>query len=452
MNKNAPMSQAISSIGQGDLEDLVRRVLAEASRQGAEAAEARASCATGLSVNVRLGSVDTLEQQQDKSLLVSVYIRQCKGSASSSDFSPGAIRDTVRAACTIARHTRADEFAGLVDAGELATTIPDLQLDHPWGLDSRQAIALAGECEAAALSFDPHIHNSEGAGVSRLRSLGAYANSQGFCGGWCGTRHGIDCAVLAGDASGKQRDFSYDIRRNAGELRNASAIGIDAARRSLRRLGARQLPTGDYPVLFDARTASSLFGHFLTAISGGSIYRQNSFLLDRLEQVIFPQWMHIHEQPHLPGALGSAPFDADGVATRAQDFVREGRLLSWALSGYSARRLGLRSTGNAGGVHNLCIDSNAGDLNQLMRQMDRGLLVMELMGFGVNPVSGDYSRGASGFWIEGGEIAWPVEEITIAGNLRDMFLCILAMGDDIDTRGNIRCGSLLLERLSVAGA
>lgn len=452
MTVQIPMNQALPPVLRSDLSDLVQQTLAEATRQGADAAETRASCASGLSVNVRLGAVDTLEQHQDKALHVSVYIRHCQGSASSSDFSPGAIRDTVRAACTIARHTSADEFAGLVDAGDLTSKIPELGLDHPWLLDSGQAIALASACEAAALARDPRIHNSDGAGVSSLRSQSAYGNSHGFIGGWCGTRHGIDCTVLAEDASGKQRDFSYDLRRAAQELRKPAALGLEAADRSLRRLGARQVPTGTYPVIFEARAAGSLFGHFLSAISGGSIYRKSSFLLDQLGQAVFPDWMHIHEQPHLRGALGSAPFDADGVATRAQDFVTGGRLRSWVLSGYSARRLGLHTTGNAGGVHNLCIDSNAGDLPQLLRRMDRGLLVTELMGFGVNAVTGDYSRGASGFWIEDGEIAWPVEEITIAGNLRDMFLRIQAAGDDIETRGNIRCGSILLESMAVAGS
>ncbi len=430
---------------------LITELLDEGKAQGASAAEATIGTGAGLAVTVRLGEVETIEHHRDKTLSVTVYMGKHKGSASTSDLSLDAIAETVRHACTIARYTEEDAYAGLVESELMAKTIPDLELYHPWDLAPDEAIALAKTCEATARGQDARIKNSEGATVNTHRGQYAYGNTSGFIGAWSWTRHSIDCTVIAEDASGMERDSWYTVARDPEALQSAEAVGRRAAERAVDRLGARRLPTRQVPVVFEADVAKSLFAHCTSAITGSNLYRKSSFLLDHLGKQVFARHVHIHEQPHLKKALGSAPFDNDGVATRARDIIKGGILQGYVLSGYSARKLGMQTTGNAGGVRNLTVDPGEYDLAGLLRAMDTGLLVTDLMGFGVNLVTGDYSRGASGFWVERGSIAYPVEEITIAGNLREMFQNLVQVGNDVDTRGNIRTGSVLIEHMTLAG-
>ncbi len=433
------------------LTGVIADVLKAARAQGASAAEAAVSADSGLSVTVRMGEVETVEHQRDKGLSVTVYFGQRQGSASSSDFSAKAIQDTVRAACSIARFTAEDACAGLADADLMAREIPGLDLHYPWPLSAEQAIALAREAEDAGRATDRRITNSEGASVASHDGVYAYGNTHGFLGSYASSRHSVSCTLIGQEGDSLQRDYWYSVARDQHDLETAVAIGKRAAQRTVRRLHARRLSTRTAPVLFEAQAATGLLGHLVSAIRGASLYRKASFLLDHLGQQIFPAFVHLHEQPHLKKALGSAPFDNEGVATRARDLVAGGVLQSYVLDSYAARKLGLHTTGNAGGVHNLCLDPGQHDLPGLLRLMDTGLLVTELMGYGVNIVTGDYSRGAVGFWVEHGEIQYPVEEITIAGNLRDLFLRISAAGKDIETRGNIRTGSLLIESMTIAG-
>lgn len=434
------------------LHDVADAALKAAREQGVSAAEVGAHLSQGLSVNVRLGEVETLEQTRDKGLSVTVYFGRRAGSASTTDLSPAAVRDTVRAACSIARYTAEDDCAGLADPERLARTVPELDLLHPWNLSVEVAIALARECEATALQLDKRITNSEGASLSTNEGVEVYGNTHGFSGTLAGTRHSLSAAVIAQDASGMQRDYWFTVSRRPRELEAATAVGERAARRSLQRLGARKLATRRAPVIYEAPVAASLLSHFSGAIRGESLYRGASFLLDHLGKQVFPAFVRIHEQPHLPGALGSTPFDNEGVATRPRDIVREGVLQGYVLDSYSARKLKMQTTGNAGGVHNLTIDPGALTREALIQQMGTGLFVTELIGYGVNTVTGDYSRGAAGFWVENGEIAYPVEEITIAGNLRDMYRGIVAVGNDVDVRGNIRTGSILIDQVTIAGS
>ena len=435
------------------LEDIVREVLAEASRLGASAAEAGISSSTGLGVTARLGDVETIEHAQDRGLAVSVYFGQRKGSASTTDLEPAAIRDTVAAACGIARHTSEDDCAGLADAARMAGATPDLLLDPPWSLSPEQAIDVALEVENAARALDPRISNSDGATVARHRGAQVYGNSHGFLGGYPSTRHEISCAVIAEQDDAMQRDYWYSVSRRPDGLDAPAAVGRRAAERTVRRLGSRQISTRVAPVLFSADLATGLFRHLVAAVSGGNLYRRSSFLLDSVGQKILPDFVRIHEQPHLPGALGSAAFDSEGVATRDRDLVAAGVLEGYVLSSYSARKLGLETTGNAGGVHNLTVDAGPDALgfDDLLAEMGDGLLVTELMGMGVNITTGDYSRGAAGFWVANGEIVHPVEEVTIAGNLRDMFSGLRQVGSDTELRGNVRCGSVLIEEMTIAG-
>ncbi len=433
------------------LKKLVEELLQEAGRQGASSVEAGMSIDNGLSVTARLGTVETIEHHCDQSLGVTVYIGQQKGSASSNDFSSASIKETVSAACSIARYSSTDEYAGLPEQRMLATEFPELDRNHPWQLDAESAIDIAVECEQAAQSYHAEISNSEGASVNSHQGIRVLGNSLGFLQGYQSTRHSISCSVLGQRNDEMQRDYWYSVSRNAAQLESAQAIGKKAAERTIRRLGARTLSTRQCPVMYSAETAGGLIGSLISAISGGSLYRKSSFLLDALGQPIFPEFIRIHEQPHLKMALGSAAYDAEGVATRARDIVADGVLKGYVLSSYSARKLGMETTGNAGGVHNLTVDSGELDFDAMLQQMDTGLLVTELMGQGVNRVTGDYSRGASGFWVENGEIQYPVEEITIAGNLKDMFKNIVAVGNDVDDRGNIRTGSILIEQMSIAG-
>lgn len=436
---------------QPELEAIVTAALQEAKHLGASQAEAAVSADAGLSLTVRMGEVETLEYQRDRGLGVTVYFGKCKGSASTGDFSPEAIRDTVEAACNIARYTSEDPAAGLADAKLMATEIPDLDLLHPWNLPPEAAIDLALACESAAREFDPRIHNSEGASVNTHRGLRVYGNSHGFLGGYGGTGHNISCAVLARDDNGMQRDFWYTAARNPDNLESPEAVGRKAAERTVARLGSRRLGTRKVPVLYRPEVARGLIGHFLGAIRGTAQYRKASFLLDAEGRQIFPEFLQLVEQPRLPGALGSAPFDEEGVATAERAWIEDGRLTGYILDSYSARRLGRQTTGNAGGVRNLTVGGSARPFADLLAEMGTGLVVTELMGQGVNGVTGDYSRGAAGFWVENGEIAYPVEEITVAGNLKDMYRGILALGDDIDRRGNVRTGSILIEQMTVAG-
>jgi PmbA protein len=383
---------------------------------------------------------------------VTVFLGGRKGSATTTDFSRAALEDTVAAARRIAEHGEADPHAGLAAACHLATTVPDLNLDHPWELDAEQAIALALECERAALGHEPRIRQSDGASVNRYRGTRAYANSHGFHAAYRGTRHAISAVMIGADDAGMQRGYWHSSARDPARLEDAAAIGRRAAERTVAKLGARRIATTTLPVLFEQRAAAGLIGHLVSAISGGAQYRRASFLLDALGETVLAPALSLEEHPHLPGALGSAPFDADGVATRDQAIVQDGVLQTYLLSAYAARRLGRAPTGNAGGTHNLVLVGPSRPFDAIVGDLDRALLVTDLMGFGVNGVTGDYSRGASGFYIEGGEIVHPVEEITIAGNLREMLRAIIAVADDALDDMNLHTGSLLVERMSVAGS
>ena len=433
------------------LKQIASDALAEAGRGGASAAEVALSMSSGLSVNVRLGDVETIEHTRDKGLGLTVYFGKKKGSASTTEFGQDAVAETVRAACTIARYTSEDNCAGLADAERMAQSFPDLDLVHPWPLSPEKAIEIGLETENAARDFDARITNSEGASVNQYEGAYHYSNSHGFAGGYASSRHSVSCAVIAEADGNMQRDYWYSVARNAGELEIFENIGKSAARRTVDRLGSRKLTTRTVPVIYTADIARGLLGHFIGAIRGSSLYRQASFLLDHLGKQVFPKGFRIREEPHILRGLGSAPFDSEGVATSQRDLVDDGVLRGYVLDSYSARKLGMETTGNAGGVHNLTVKTDEISFDDLIREMDTGLLVTELMGMGVNTVTGDYSRGACGFWVDKGEIAYPVEEITVAGNLRDIYAGIRRVANDLDTRGNIRTGSLLIEQMTVAG-
>jgi len=439
-------------LAQEDLESIIERALEEARTRGASQAEAAVSQDTGLSVGVRLGEVETLEHQRDRSMGITVYFGQRKGSASTADFSPDAVRATVAKACSIARFTAEDACSGLADPALMARAPRSLDLSHPWHIGADRAIEIAKTCEAAALAFDARINNSEGASVSSHQGLHVYGNTHGFVGGYPTTSHTVSCVVLAGTGEDMQRDYWYSSSRDWRELEQAEAIGRESARRTIARLGPRKLSTRRAPVLFVPEIARGLIGHFTAAIRGSSQYRQSSFLLNSAGRQVFPAGFSIAERPHIPKAAGSAPFDDEGVATADRELIVDGILTGYILSSYSARKLGLTTTGNAGGAHNLLVAANqSGGMAAMLSRLGEGLLVTELMGQGVNIVTGDYSRGAAGFWVENGAIQYPVAEITIAGNLRDMLLGIAAVGDDVDTRGGTRVGSILLEEMTIAG-
>ncbi|HEY5807893.1 MAG TPA: metalloprotease PmbA [Povalibacter sp.] len=443
--------QASLTLSQGELESLVALALEESKRLGATEAEAAVSVDTGLSVTARLGEVETLEYQRDRGMGVTVYRGKRKGSASTADLSARAIRDSVAKAFSIAGFTAEDECAGLPEPDTIARNVPDLDLSHPWDIEPDRARDMAVACEAAALAVDKRIGNSEGATLSSHRGLRVFGNSLGFVGGYASTIHSLSCVVVAQDANEMQRDYWYSSVRDWRELEEGEHIGRTAAQRALRRLNARKPATTSAPVLFVPELARGLIGHFLGAVRGGSQYRRASFLLDSAGQRIFPAWMNISERPHIPKALGSAPFDSEGCITRDRELIADGVLDGYVLSTYSARKLGLKTTGNAGGVHNLIVAAGPDDFDALLKKMGRGLVVTELMGQGVNGVTGDYSRGAAGFWVENGAVAYPVHEITIAGNLKEMFQQILAVGSDVDARGGVRTGSILLEKMMIAG-
>lgn len=433
------------------LVEVARKVLVIAQQKGASDAEVGASLDVGLSATVRLGEVDTIEFNQDKGVGVTVYFGKRRASASTSDTSDTALEATVQAACDIAQVTEEDPCFGLPDKALLAYDFPDLDLYHPWEITPQQTIALAKSCEQHAMHLDKRIVNSEGSTVNAHQLHRAYANSYGFLGHYSASRHSISCVLVAQDQHGMQRDYDYTTARDATMLTPIEDLAASAVARTVNRLDARKLATQQVPVIFAAEIASNLLSSLVSAISGGNLYRKSSFLLNKLGTQIFPSFINIFEQPYLPNGLGSAAFDADGVKTRAKHFVKAGILESYVLGSYSARRLGMTTTANAGGVFNLSIASNGDDLPQLLKRMGTGVMVTELMGHGVNIITGDYSRGAVGFWVENGEIQYPVEEFTIAGNLNDIFMNIVAVGNDMDLRKNIRTGSILVAEMMIAG-
>ncbi|QKL00709.1 metalloprotease PmbA [Pseudomonas sp. NY5710] len=446
---------AVQSVGPKDLpalQEQVEAIIAEARRQGASACEVAVSLEQGLSTTVRQREVETVEFNRDQGFGITLYVGQRKGSASTSASGPEAIRETVAAALAIARHTSEDDCSGLADAALMAREIPDLDLYHDWALEPEKAIEMALACEAAAFDADPRILNADGTTLNTHQGCRVYGNSHGFIGAYASTRHSLSCVMIAEGDGQMQRDYWYDVNRQGDLLADPRSIGVRAAQRAASRLGARPVSTCEVPVLFSAELAGGLFGSFLSAISGGNLYRKSSFLEGSIGQRLFPSWLTLDERPHIPRALASAAFDADGLATYAKPFVDKGELVSYLLGTYSGRKLGLPSTANAGGVHNLFVSHGVEDQAALIRRMGRGLLVTELMGHGLNMVTGDYSRGAAGFWVENGEIQHAVQEVTIAGNMKDMFQQIVAIGSDLETRSNIHTGSVLIERMTVAGS
>jgi PmbA protein len=445
------MSRSHFSYTRDQLISLSQTVIEHAMKSGATAADTEISEGIGQNVSVRQGEIETIEYNKDKGAGVTVYVGQRRGHASTSDLSEAALKSAVEKALTIARYTAEDEAAGLPDADKLAQNVPDLDLYHPWALTVEEAAARAQACEAAALAVDKRLTNSEGAGVSTHTSQFIFANSLGFCNGYAGSRHGISVAVIGEDKSGMQRDYWYSSARNGNDLDAPEIVGRTAGERTVRRLNGRKLDTRTCPVVFEAQIATGLIGNYVAAVSGGSLYRQSSFLLDSLGKAVFAPHISIREMPFVHGGLGSAPFDSEGVACLERDVVKNGVVEGYFLSTYSAKKLGMTTTGNAGGSHNLIVSHGDLDLAGLLREMGTGLFVTELLGHGANMVTGDYSRGAAGFWVENGEIQYPVEEITIAGNLAEMFKGIVAIGKDVERRGSKQVGSILIDRMTLAG-
>ncbi|MDR3385733.1 MAG: metalloprotease PmbA [Rudaea sp.] len=448
--KQDPDSADDSQIQLDQLATLAEDVIRRCRAAGASEAEVGASIDLGLNVNVRMGEVETIEHTRDRSFGVTVYFGKRKGSASTADLQPDSIGKTIEQACAIARYTEEDPYTGLADPDRLARQFPDLDLWHPWKIAPEEAIRLGVEIEDAGRVEG--ISNSEGASVQTGESLSVYATSQGFVGKERGTRHMLSCALIAEDDAGMQRDYWYESVRAASDFPDAASIGRKAAGRTLARLGARQLGTRECPVLFVPEVARGLIGHLVSAVSGGALYRKSSFLLDHMGKKILPDFVEIVERPLLPRGQASGAFDSEGVATMDSDLVRGGVLQRYVLGSYSARKLGMQSTGNAGGIHNLVVRTGTDDFAAMLGKLGTGLVVTEVMGQGVSIVTGDYSRGASGFWVENGQIAYPVEEITIAANLRDMFTGIAAIGADVDPRSHILTGSILVDRMMLAGS
>ncbi|CAM4026795.1 metalloprotease PmbA [Xenorhabdus thuongxuanensis] len=432
------------------LEDAVAHAL-ELAKAGCDAAEVAVNKTTGISVSTRFSEVENVEFNSDGALGITVYHQQRKGSASSTDLSPEAIARTVQAAIDIARYTSPDPYAGPADKELLAFEAPELDLFHPADLDADKAIELAARAEQASLQADERITNTEGGSFNSHYGIRVFGNSHGMLQSYCSSRHSMSSCVIAEQDGNMERDYAYTVSRHLDELKSPEWVGQECARRTLSRLGARKLSTMKAPVIFSAEAATGLFGHLVGAISGSSIYRKSSFLLDSLGKQILPSWLTIEEQPHLLRGLASTPFDSEGVRTTTRDIVKDGVLQTWLLTSYSARKLGMVNTGHAGGIHNWRIAGQGLDFAGLLREMGTGLIVTELMGQGVSAVTGDYSRGASGFWVENGEIQYPVSEITIAGNLKDMWANMVTIGNDIETRSNIQCGSVFLPEMSIAG-
>jgi len=433
------------------LQQLAEDVLKHANEKGATACEVDVSEGFGQSVGVRCDEVETIEFNRDKGIGITIYSGQRKGYASTSDFSAQALRETVEAALNIARFTAEDDCAGLADKELMAKDCPDLDLYHPWALTVEDAIETARRCEQAAFDASPLVSNSEGASISTQQAHFVSANSLGFMGGYPTSRHYISCSVIAGEQEAMQRDDWYTTSRCAEQLDNPEKVGKIAAERAVARLGGRKVKTGEFPVLFEAPLAAGLLGSLVHAASGGALYRKASFLEGMLGKQVMPEFVQISERPHIKRGLGSSSFDSDGVRTLDREIVTNGILQGYFLSTYSARKLGMQTTGNAGGSHNLIIQPGEHDFAGLLARMGRGLLVTELLGHGINYVTGDYSRGAAGYWVENGKIAYPVEEITIAGNLKAMLLGILAVGNDVQMRGSKQTGSILIDRMTVAG-
>jgi PmbA protein len=433
------------------LEQVASQAVELARRHGADQAEAGASYDEGLSVTVRMGELESVERQRDRGLAVTVYRDAKKGSASTTDFSASSVEDTVRKALSIGSFTAADEYAGLADANLMAVNPPDLDLCFPWELDVEQATELGLRAENAARALDSRISNSEGATVSTGAGHRVYANSHGFVGGYPTSTHSTSCSVVAKSNGSLERDYWYTVNRSPEGLESPESVGAEAARRAVQRLDARQLSTRVVPVIFPAELAKGLFGHLISAIRGTAQYRRASFLIDAVGKQVLPSFVDVIEDPLIPRALASAPFDGEGVATKRRELVKGGVLQGLVVSSYSARRLGIPTTANAGGIHNLIVRPTAGDLASLIKSCSEAFVVGELLGQGVNIVTGDYSRGAAGFWVERGEIVHPVNEVTIAGSLPDLLMNIRAIGSDIDERGTVRCGSVLVDGLTLAG-
>ena len=435
------------------LREVVRFALQCARDRGVDQAEAAASHELGLNVTARLGDVENIEYTNDKGVGVTVFKDACKGSSSTSDFSAGAVREAVDKACSIATHTAADECAGLADAERMAgDDLPELGLHHRWDLRAEQAIDMAIACEDVARSYDGRITNSEGASVASGSGARAYGNTHGFLQSIARTSHSLSCTVVGESDGEMQRDYWYSAARNPATLESTDEVGEKAAQRTVNRLGARKIKTTTAPVVFAPEMARGFVGHAIGAISGGAQYRRSSFLLDAVGEQVFPDFFQVQERPHIRQAMASSAYDAEGVATGDRDIIEDGVLKGYVLSSYSARRLGLETTANAGGAHNLVVPGNCADLDEIISGMQQGLLVLELIGQGVNAVTGDYSRGAAGYWIENGEIQYPVHEVTVAGNLRDLYRRISAVGKDQDLRGGIRCGAILIDEMTIAGA
>lgn len=441
-----------AALDKGALERIVQDVLDEAMSSGVDQAEVSASHDIGLTATARLGEVESLEYTNDRGIGITVYKDQKKGSASTSDFGINALKEAVSKACAFASFTAADKHSGLADAELMASNPPDLQLAHQWNIDSDEAIRIAIECEAAGRDYDKRITNSEGATVATSSGVRVYGNTHGFLSSYPKTSHSLSCVVVGQQNGHMERDYWYAAARDPEMLDSPESVGRTAAQRTVDRLGGRKIATGSAPVLFRPEIARGFIGHAIGAIAGGAQYRRSSFLLDAAGKKVFPAFMQIQERPHIHGAMASAPYDAEGVATADRDIVIDGVLQGYILGSYSARRLGLATTGNAGGAHNLLVPGNTDGLESMLRDMGTGLLVHELIGQGVNGVTGDYSRGAVGFWVENGEIAYPVHEVTIAGNLKELYQRIVSIGNDQDIRGGIRCGSILVESMKIAGA
>ena len=436
------------------LREISELTLKLAKKHGASTAELSINKGTGFSVEIHMDKVDKLEYNRDQGLSLTVYMGQHQGSATSGDLSPQAIEDTVKAACNIAKFTGEDQYAGLADAELMATNISDLDLYHPWDLETGQAIEIAKQCEQVARDFDKRIINSDGSSISTYSGIGLMANSHGFTGVIPSSRHSISCSVIGQElgTDDMQRDYWYSSSRLNEKLESAEDIGKKAAERTLKRLNSQQLSTRQSNVLYSPEMARSIVGHFTGAITGGAQYRKSTFLLDSIDEKVFPDFIHLHEQPHIAQGFGSRYFDREGVATKNRDIVADGIVQDYIMSSYSARQLGLKTTANSGGTHNLTLDSTGQNFDELLKMLGTGFLVTELMGSSVNGMTGDYSRGAAGFWVENGEIQYPVDEVTIAGNLKEMFQNIVAVGNDVDYRGGTRTGSILIEGMTIAGS
>ncbi|EPI4694279.1 TPA: metalloprotease PmbA [Morganella morganii subsp. morganii] len=432
------------------LEQAVSQALSIA-QKGCDSAEVAVSRTTGMSVSTRMGEVENVEFNSDGALGITVYHNQRKGSASSTDLSEEAIARTVQAAIDIAKYTSEDPCSGPADRDLLAFEAPDLQLFYPSEVSADQAIDYAANAEKAALSADPRITNTEGGSFNSHYGIRVFGNTLGMLQSYCSSRHSMSACVIAEENGDMERDYAYTIARKLDDLKSAQWVGEECARRTLSRLAPRKLATQKAPVIFAPEVATGLFGHLVGAISGTSVYRKSTFLLDSLGKQILPDWLTIRELPHVIGGLASTPFDSEGVRTEDRLIIENGVLNNWLMTTYAARKLGLKSTGHAGGIHNWHIAGQGLEFDDMLREMGTGLVVTELMGQGVSGITGDYSRGASGFWVENGEIQYPVSEITIAGNLKDMWASIIATGDDIETRSNIQCGSVWLPEMSIAG-